>query len=457
MTYIEISHGTGAPSRHVARRSATRAEAWALLKLAAPLTGLALVNMAMSVTDTLMTAAFGIEALAAVAVASDFYSICFYLAVGCIGGLGPLYAAAHAAGDADRLARLRTAGAITCALLALPICALLWNTPAVLRILGIDQSLVEAGTGYVRAMALTLVPMLAVGVLRTRLTAIERPGVMLRITLCALPLNAVFNYVFMYGAFGLPEFGVTGAGLSSLLVGLLTLAALTWEVRRTGDSGSGRLDPGDVAEIFRIGVPIGIATLAEVGIYLGATIYAASLSVTDAAAHSVAIRLAGVGYTFYFGLQQAAMTRLARVEPASDRENEVRGTAMLLGVTVGLSLCIVLLAIASPVADYMLRSSTPAAVSVAIAVIGALAVAELSGPAGAAAAGLLRARKVTRPVMVYSLIGNWVVAAPLIAVSTIVVDMGAIGIWIAMATGTIVYSGLCVLALRRRLTGGATT
>ncbi|MDW4500196.1 MATE family efflux transporter [Sulfitobacter sp. D35] len=456
MTYIDISRSTGASSRHHTQ-SVTKAEAWALLKLAAPLTGLALVNMAMSVTDTLMTAAFGIEALAAVAVASDFYSICFYLAVGCIGGLGPLYAAAHVAGDADRLARLRTAGNITCALLALPICTLLWNTPAMLCVLGIDQSLVEAGTGYVRAMALTLVPMLAVGVLRTRLTAIERPGVMLRITLCAVPLNAVFNYVFMYGAFGLPEFGVTGAGLSSLLVGLLTLAALTWEVWRTGDSGAGRVDPGDVAEIFRIGVPIGIATLAEVGIYLGATIYAASLTVTDAAAHSVAIRLAGVGYTFYFGLQQAAMTRLARMEPGSDREHEVRGTAMLLGVTVGLSLCIVLLAIASPVADYMLRSSAPAAVSVAIAVIGALAVAELSGPAGAAAAGLLRARKVTRPVMIYSLIGNWVVAAPLIAVSTIVFDMGAIGIWIAMATGTIVYSGLCILALRRHLTGGAAT
>ena len=453
MTYIDASQDYGASFKRVTRNM-TKAEAWSMVKLAAPLSGLALVNMAMSVTDTLMTAAFGIEALAAVAVASDFYSICFYLAVGCIGGLGPLYAAAHAAGDADRLARLRTAGTIACALLAFPICALLWNTPTVLRMLGIDQSLVEAGTGYVRAMALTLVPMLAVGVLRTRLTAIERPGVMLRITLCAVPLNAVFNYVFMFGAFGFRELGVTGAGMSSLLVGLLTLAALTWEVRRTGDSGSGRLDPGDIAEIFRIGVPIGVATLAEVGIYLGATIYAASLSVTDAAAHSVAIRLAGVGYTFYFGLQQAAMTRLARTDPGSDRANEVQGTAMLLGIAVGLSLCASLLAAASPIATYMLQSSTPAAVSVAITVIGVLAVAELSGPAGAAAAGLLRARTVTRPVMIYSLIGNWAVAAPLIAVSTVVFDMGAIGIWIAMATGTIAYSGLCVLALHRHLTGG---
>lgn len=448
MTYLDTSRGLGAPHKHF-NRNFSKAEAWALVKLAAPLTGLALVNMAMSVTDTLMTAAFGVEALAAVAVASDCYSILFYLVVGCIGGLGPLYAAAHASGDTDRLARLRTAGTITCALLALPVCGLLWHMPALLSLLGIDPALVDAGTGYVRAMACTVLPMLAVAVLRTRLTAIERPGVMLRITLCAVPLNAVFNYVLMYGAFGLPELGVTGAGVSSLLVGVLTLAALIREARRVGDSGSGRVDPKHVAAILRIGIPIGIATLAEVGIYLGATIYAASLSVTDAAAHSVAIRLAGIGYAFYFGLQQASMTRLARVGPKSGREGDVVGTTIVLGIAIGLSICTTLLMVATPIANFALQGSTPAAVGAATTVIGVLAVAEMFGPASAGAAGLLRAREVTRPVMVYSLIGNWLVSAPLIAVFTIVLQMGAIGIWVAMATGTVVYSGLCILALGR--------
>lgn len=456
MTYLDISRGLSSPFKHF-NRNLIKAEAWPLVKLAAPLTGLALVNMAMSVTDTLMTAAFGVEALAAVAVASDFYSILFYLAVGCIGGLGPLYAAAHAAGETDRLARLRTAGAITCALLALPLVAMLWQTPALLRLLGINADLVDAGTGYVRAMALTFIPMLGVGVLRTRLTAIERPGVMLRITLCAVPFNAVLNYVLMYGAFGLPELGVTGAGVSSLLVGLLTLAALMREARRVGDSGPGRVDLDDVAAIFRIGVPIGIATLAEVGIYLGATIYAASLSVTDAAAHSVAIRLAGIGYAFYIGLQQAAMTRLARVDPKSGHENNITGTTMVLGMAIGLSICVTLLIVAAPIANYALQGSTQAAITATITVIGVLAVAELFGPAGAGAAGLLRARQVTRPVMFYSLVGNWLVSAPLIAVFTVVFDMGAVGIWIAMATGTVVYSGLCVQALRNLPATGDST
>ena len=211
------------PGRHIALglRGACRAEALAQLRLGAPIAGLALVNMAMSVTDTFMTAAFGPEALAAVAVASDAYSIVFYLAVGCIGGLAPLYAAAHAAGDGAQLSRLRSAGWIVAALLALPLAALIWSGPALLPSFGIEASLVESGSGYMRAMALTLPPMLAVAVLRTRLTAMERPGVMLRITLAAVPLNAVLNQVFMHGAFGVAGLGVTGAGVSSCLVGCL--------------------------------------------------------------------------------------------------------------------------------------------------------------------------------------------------------------------------------------------
>jgi hypothetical protein len=66
-------------------------EPFAMLRLAVPIMLIALVNMGMSVTDTIMVSAMsGPEALAAVAVGSDFYSILFYLGAGTIGGLVPI-------------------------------------------------------------------------------------------------------------------------------------------------------------------------------------------------------------------------------------------------------------------------------------------------------------------------------------------------------------------------------
>ena len=64
-----------------------RSEGEALLRLALPIMLIALVNMGMSITDTVMVSVyFGADALAAVAVGSDLQSIVFYLGAGILGG-----------------------------------------------------------------------------------------------------------------------------------------------------------------------------------------------------------------------------------------------------------------------------------------------------------------------------------------------------------------------------------
>jgi hypothetical protein len=139
---------------------------------------IALVNMGMSVTDTLMvSAAFGAEALAAVAVGSDFYSILFYLGAGTIGGLAPFYTAAVVKADPAERARLERTGQVLVLGLSAVLVPVVWTAPDWLGRLGLDPDLLAEGRGYTRAMALTLVPMLGVMLYRTILTAAERPRV----------------------------------------------------------------------------------------------------------------------------------------------------------------------------------------------------------------------------------------------------------------------------------------
>src|SRR3546814_2171402 len=75
--------------------------------------------MGMSVTDTVMVSAiFGTDALAAVAVGSDLYSIVFYLSAGVLGGIAPFYTAAVTRSDPHERARLARIGWMTVGLLA---------------------------------------------------------------------------------------------------------------------------------------------------------------------------------------------------------------------------------------------------------------------------------------------------------------------------------------------------
>jgi multidrug resistance protein, MATE family len=432
------------------------AEGGALLRLAVPIMLIALVNMGMSITDTAMVSMlFGAEALAAVAVGSDLYSILFYLGAGTLGGLAPFYTASIVAGDPAERARIEAAGRTIVALLALALVPIVWTAPAWLAFVGIEPDLLEAGRGYTRAMALTLVPMLGVALYRTILTAAERPRVFLKVTLAMLPLNAAANWILMTGAGPIPALGPTGAGVSSLLVATASLATLVLIARRSAASGRtprrAAIEPRRVAAILRVGLPIGIATVAEVGVFLGATLYAARLGAADAAAHTLTLRTAGLAYAVPVAILQASMVRMARAEAVGDPalRRAVTAASLALSFGLGLAICALIVSGAAPLAAAAFDTSTTglAAAGLAAGLLLLLGLMELAGGPGSAAAGLLRGLKDTSTPMLYTLAGHWALGAPLGIYLCEAQGLGITGIWIGLGAGTLATTALTLARL----------
>lgn len=435
--------------------SALFAEPVALLRLAIPLILISLVNMGMSITDTLMVSvSFGAEALAAVAVGSDLQSILFYLGAGTISGIAPLYAAAAGRMDPAERARLERAGQALVLLLALMLGPALWTAPDWLPLLGLDRDLLEAGRGYTRAMALTLVPLLGVTLYRTILTAAQRPRVFLAVTAAMLPLNALGNHILMHGFGPIPACGPTGAGLSSLIVATATLLVLVLIARRTVHP-TRRPSIGwvDIWRLLRIGLPIGVATVAELGIFLGATLYAATLGPAEVAAHTVALRVAGVAYAIPAALLQASTVRMALAEAARDstRCRQVLRSALGLGALSGTFLLCALVVAADPIVrsilDYSAAGAAAAVSAVSLLLI--LGLMEFIGIPGSAATGLLRGRKETRVPMMLTLLGYWVIAAPLGLWLSEGRGYGITGFWLGLLAGTAVTSALTLIRALR--------
>lgn len=413
--------------------------------LATPIALVAAVNMAISITDTLMVARLGPETMAAVAVGSDFYSIIFYLASGLLSGLCPAYAEASAQSDVARLRRLRTVGWAICLAVFIPACPLIWFAPIYLGHAGLDHALLAEGSGYTRVMAFTILPMLAVGFLRNRLTAIEKPKLILKVTLTMIPLNAVFNWILIFGIADLPGLGATGAGIATFLTACTCATGLAIIAMRHGDTGlSGSFDAQEFQEAIRVGWPIGIATLAEVGVFLGATLFIAAIAPTETAAHALVLRLAGLTYAIPAGLMQASLVRMARLGPEHHilRRRHTITSAFSVAFIGGIGLLIALGALAMPLAGFALGGSSPDAdlMRIGVVLILILAVIELVEPVGTASAGLLRGLRDTRVPMWFSLIGNWGVSMPLAIVLCLVLDWGATGVWTAMGLGNIVAS-----------------
>ncbi len=141
------------------------------------------------------------------------------------------------------------------------------------------------------------------------------------VTGAMLPLNALGNQVLMHGFGSVPAFEPTGAGLSTLIVattGFLNLVVIARRSVPRTEAERGFIGWSDLAPVLRVGLPIGIATVAELGIFLGATLYAATLGPADVAAHTLTRRIAGVAYAVPAALLQAAMVRMARAEAQAD-------------------------------------------------------------------------------------------------------------------------------------------
>lgn len=435
-------------------------EARSLVRLATPIAAIALVSMGMSVTDAAMVGRlFGADALASVAVGSDLYSILYYFGAGILGGLAPFYTAAVVRGDINAQIRLQRIGQVGVLLAAALLVPIVWSAPDWLRLIGVNPTLLEQGRGYSQAMALTMLPMFGMVLYRTMLTAAERPRVFLYVTSAMLPLNAAFNYAFMMGVGPIPAFGVTGAGVSSFFVAMASFGVLAFigRIRKTGVEPI-HFEWTEFLSVLRVGLPIGVMAVAEVGVYLGATLYAATLGAAEVAAHVLVLRIAGVAYAIPMALLQAAMVRMARAETLADPalQRAVIRASMWLGLTGGLFLFVCLTAAADPLAAMFLGAGElGATASLAAGLLVLLAIIELFECPSLAAAGLLRGRKDTRAPMLFTLAGNWAIGAPLGIYLCEVQQMGITGVWTGLALGmfTTTFMTLARLARTTRSTG----
>jgi len=456
---MQASNTSHANTPDAARSTARFSETRALLRLATPIAAIALVSMGMSVTDAAMVARlFGAEALASVAVGSDLNSILYYFGAGILSGLAPFYTAAVVRADVEAQIRLQRIGQVCVLFIAVVLVPIVWTSPDWLRPMGLQPALLDQGRGYTQAMALTILPMLGVVLYRTMLTAAERPRVFLCVTLAMLPLNALFNYLFMTGAGPIPELGITGAGVSSFLVATASLIvlALIGRIKAT-TSKSIRFDWAELFAVLRVGLPIGVMAVAEVGVYLGATLYAATLGAADAAAHVLVLRVAGVAYAIPMALLQAAMVRMARAETLADPalQRAVIRSSMWLGLAGGVLLFACLAAGADPLATAFIgEGQISAAASLAAGLLLLLAVIEFFECPSLAAAGLLRGRKDTRAPMLFTIAGNWIIGAPLGIYLCEVEQMGITGVWTGLLVGMAVTTVLTLARLAQTTARG---
>ncbi len=449
---------TTAPTHIPPRRGAGHLRP--ILLLATPLIGGHLAQFAVGLTDTVMLGWYGVEALAALTLAHSYHFTLFIMGSGFAWAVMPVVAAAAGTDNDVQVRRVTRMGMWISILFGLAVLPLFYWSGAGLRLLGQASGVSDDAQTYLRIVYIGLIPSLLMMVLKSYLAALGRTQVVFWVMAASALLNALLNYALIFGNWGAPELGIRGAAIASVTLQVVGLVALLIYAQVATPEYSlfqrlWRPDWEAFTRVFRLGWPIGLTNLAEVGLFAASAFMMGWVGTIALAAHGIAITLASATFMFHLGLSNTATIRAGRAFGRKDEADLREGARIIIALSMVLALVTVAIFVAfpTPLISLFLDPADPARAQIIAVGTGLLVMAALFQLADAAqvmALGLLRGVQDTRRPMIYAGISYWVIGIPAGYLLGFPFGLGAIGIWMGLVIGLLIAGVLLMARFWRR-------
>lgn len=427
----------------------TAAHLRAILALGLPLIGSHLAQFAIHLTDTLMLGWYDVEALAASVLAVSLFLVLFLVGSGFAWAVMPLVASAAAQGDTAQMRRVARMGLwLSAAAGLVSLAPLLLSEPILLRA-GQDARLSALAGQYLGIAGWGILPALLVMVLKSHLSALEATRMVLWSTVLAAVLNGLLNYALIFGHWGAPELGLRGAAIASLAAQIGPLAVLAAYVAWAPVTRAQRLfsrlwrmDRVALVQVFRLGWPIGLTTLAEMGLFSAAAVMIGWIGTVELAAHGIAMEILTGIFMIHVGLSQVATVRAGQALGRGDGAGLRRGAQVVLGCALAVAAvtAALLIAIPAPLIGLFLDPadpSLPAVVTTGTTLLAVAALFQIADSTQILTLGMLRGVRDTRVPMWLAALSYWAVGVPAAWVMGFGLGWGAPGVWGGLVVGLV--------------------
>ena len=328
-----------------------------------------------------------------------------------------------------------------------PVWILLFFTESILLVLGQEPELARMAGLYMRFLQWTMLPGLLIMAVRGFLTVMERTQIVLWATIAGAVVNAILDYLLIFGNYGFPRLELVGAGLASVFSAsatfLFLLAYALWHPKLRRYYILGRIWRSDwpaFFQILRMGTPIGLTIVAEGSLFTASAIMIGWLGTLPLAGHGIALQIASITFMVPVGFSVAAMTRVSLAAGRGDHEGVGRAGWTSLAVTMAFmgAFAVLFWTIPETLVGFYLDLSDPEASEVLTYGVSFLLVAALFQLAdGGQIIGVnnLRGLGDTTVPLFYALFGYWVVGISLSLGLGFLAGWGGVGVWCGLAAG----------------------
>ncbi len=415
-----------------------------MLRLAVPVVLAEMGWFAMSIVDTVMVGPLGPAAIGAVGTGSILFMTLMVFGFGTLLALDTFVSQSFGAGRIDECHRWLFAGLQLAAILAVALmlvaAAGVWALPA----FGFHPELLPALESYIDVLIWSAPPLFAYVVFRRYLQAMNLVRPIMIALVAANVMNALVNWVLIYGHWGFPEMGVRGAAWATVASRVALASSLFGVVvyqERQRPSGLHdvpfRWDASRVWRLFRLGWPAAMQITLEVGVFAAASALAGRIGALAAAANQVVLNIAGFIFMIPFGLSSAAAVRVGQAVGRNDAAGMRRAGWTAVGLASAVMCGSAVLFFTVP--EWLIRiySSDASVIDVGVTLLFICSVFQLFDGLQTVTTGALRGLGDTRSPMVANLVGHWAIGLPVGYALCFWYGWGVAGLWTGLSTGLI--------------------
>jgi MATE family multidrug resistance protein len=437
-------------------------EARQMLALAWPLILSQLAQAAFFTTDVVLMGWVGPDALAGISLAMALMSPLLVGGFGVVMATAPMISQALGAGEIKSVRRTVRQGLWVAIALSAVIMPVLIGAEYVFPLLGQPPEAAALAALYLDFASLSLLPALAFMVFRLFISSKGNTRAVLAIVTVAVIVNGLLAYALIFGQFGLPALGIAGAGIATAIANWLMLAlgaayAILHPKYRRHHVLARFLKPDwpRFGEILRIGLPIGLTQISEVGLFGLAVFMMGWISAEAVAAHAIAVQCASLSFMVPLGLSQATTIRVGLARGARNSAGIGRAGWVSLALTLLFMSTTCALFVFAPLqlAGIFLDAARPENANTIALAASYLLVAGLfqfvDGTQVAMAAAL-RGLSDTRVPMIVAMIGYWLVGVSVAYLCGFVLGWRGVGIWTGLAAGLAFVAVVLLIRWARR-------
>lgn len=426
------------------------------VKLAVPVIIGQLGHMMMGVVDSLMVASLGVIPLAASSLANSIFFLILVVGIGFSYAITPYVAMAYGKKEYSECGVVLRQGLLAGLGIAIVLTLVTFGVTGIIPGLKQSKEVLTETIPYMKTLGWSIIPVLIFQVYRQFSEGLFHMKPAMIIIISANILNALFNWIFIFGHWGFPAMGLRGAGYSTFgtrTAMAVMLAAYVLSSRKFKSFAPGlhykKIDWQMMGKLVKLGLASAFQNFFEIGAFAGAAVLIGWFGPKELAAHQIALNMAAITFMFGLGISASASVRVGNAVGRRDFGYARRAgfISIFLSASVMGSFGIVFILLRKLLPQLYVTDVSVINIASSLLIIAALF--QISDGIQVVSLGILRGMADTRFPTIITFVAYWVIGLPCGYLLGFVMNYKAQGVWVGLLLGLTVSALLLTVRFRK--------